>query len=171
MIKNKGIFPQSKDLKKIIEDNNWTLYDLSNPPEGRAYTWEEMDKMTPAVQYEIGHNYFFIPIRKDGQTLRQAYTPTKGLGPSLMMPDSDDGRFLVADVGMKPNGLVALFTRLFMHEEFAFVTSPKTAYLLNPDLVAIQYDYLIGTFKKYFRIIPPEEYGLKTPIPMPYIMN
>jgi hypothetical protein len=167
MTKMKGVFPQSRELKNIIEDRNWTLYDVSNPPEGRAYMWEEMDKMTPANQYEVGHNYLFVPIPKKGQTLRQAYTPTKGLGPSLTIEDPDDERWLSLKVQPKSNGIVALFSRLFMLEECAFVTIPKTYYLLNPDFVAIRYDRLVDTFRRYFRIVSPEEYGLTAPIPMP----
>jgi len=168
----KGVFPQSSELKKIIESYDWTLYDISNPPEGRTFTWEELDKKSPAEQYEIGHVYLFVPIPKKGQTLREAYTPTKGLGPSLRIEDPDNERWVSADVQIRSGfdnvrGYVALFSRLLFHEECACVTNPKTDYLPNPDFVAIRYDRLVDTFRKYFRVVLPEEFGLKTPVPMP----
>lgn len=169
MTKMKGAFPQSRELKDIIESYDWTLYDVSNPPKGRAHTWEEMDKMSPAEQYEVGHNYLFVPILKKRQTLRQAYTPTKGLGPSLSIDDPNDDRWLSLEVQKKTNGNVALFSRLFMHEDCAFVSSPETDYLPNPDFVAIRYDKLVDTFRRYFRIVLPEDYGLSAPIPMPIV--
>jgi len=142
---------------------------VSNPPEGRAHTWEEMDKMTPADKYVVGHNYLFVPIPKNEETLRQSYTPTKGLGPSLTISNPDEDRWLSLEVQKKANGNVALFSRLFMHEECAFVSSPETTYLPNPDFVAIRYDKLVDTFRKYFKIVSPEEYGLEAPIPMPIV--
>jgi len=165
----KGVFPQSRDLKEIIESHDWTLYDVSNPPEGRAHTWEEMDKMTPADQYEVGHVYLFVPIPKNGQTLRQAYTPTKGLGPSLSINNPADDRWLSLKIQRKSNGLVALFTRLFMHAKCASVNSPEAIYLQNPDFVEIRYDKLVDTFRQCFRIVSPQEYGLEAPIPMPVV--
>ena len=163
------IFPESKDLKGIIEGHNWTLYDVSNPPEGRAYTWEEIEKMTRPTEYQVEHQYLFVPIPKNGQTLREAYSPTKGLGPSLKIDSINDDRWVALTVSEKTNGNVALFTRLFMHKECAFLSSPETIYLPNPDFVGIKYDKLIDTFKRYFRIVSPKEYGLKTPIPMPQV--
>lgn len=164
-----GTFPRSRDLKEIIESHNWTLYDVSNPPEGRAHTWEELDNLTPADQYEVGHNYLFVPIPKQGQTLREAYTPTKGLGPSLSIINPDDDRWVALKVQRKSNGDVALFSRLFMPEDFALVSSPEMIYSPNPDIVAIKYEELVDTFRRYFRIVSPEEYGLEEPIPMPTI--
>ena len=169
MTKMKGTFPQSRDLKDIIESHEWTLYDVSNPPERRAHTWEEMDKMTPADQYKVGHNYLFVPIPKNGQTLRQAYTPTKGLGPSLSIDDPNDDRWLSLQVQRKVNGNVALFSRLFMENDFAVASSPKTVYLPEPDVVIMKYDKLVDTFRRHFRIVSPEEYGLEAQIPMPTI--
>jgi hypothetical protein len=168
----KGIFPEGNELKKVIESYDWTLYDVSNPPEGRAFTWEELDKKSPVKQFEIDHQYLFVPIPKKGQTVREAYISTKGLGPSLMIENPDDERYVSLIVKAKSKldckrGCVALFSRLVFDERFAYVTSPETDYLPDPDLVAIKYDKLVDTFRRYFRVILPEEYGIKTPVPMP----
>lgn len=164
------VFPESEELKKIIESHDWTLYDVSNPPEGRAYTWEELNRTIPPNQYELGGQYMFVPIPKKGQTLREAYTPTKGLGPSLVIEDSS--KLLYAEIRPKINGAtnVAVFSRLFFGDEkCSFVSSPKTDYLRKPDIVVIKTDDLVDTFRKYFRIVSPEEYGLSAPIPMPIV--
>ena len=143
------------------------MYDVSSPPEGRAYTWEEMDRRTPAERYELKHQYLFVPIPGEGRTLREAYASAKGLGPSLAIEDPDDEIWSGLDVTPKPIGLVALFTRLFMSPGPAILSSPETEFLPRPDLVAVGYDRLLEAFQKYFRIVEPEEFGLTTPVPMP----
>ena len=165
----KGTFSQSKNLKEIIESHKWTLYDVSDTPEGRAHTWEEIDSMTPAGIYKVGHNYLFVPIPKPGETLRQAYTLTKGLGPSLTIDDPNDDMWLSIVVQKKSNGNVALFSRFFLHEKCAVFSSPETVYVRDPDFVAVRYDKLVDTFRRHFRIVLPEEYGLEAPIPMPIV--
>ena len=167
MVGTNGTFSQSRDLKDIIEHHSWTLYDVSNPPEGRAHTWEELSEMAPANQYENGHNYLFIPIPKKGEALRQAYSLTGGLGPSLTINNPDDERWVSLEVMPKANGLVALFTRLFMLEDCVGLTTPKTLYLPNPDVVMIKHNRLVDTFRRYFRIVSPEEYGVTAPVSMP----
>ena len=163
----KGTYPKSNRLKEIIESHRWTLFDTTlSKKRHRPYSWEESERMGAACQFDVGRNYVFAPIPQNGQTLRQAYTLTKGLGPSLTIENPDDERWLSLEVLTKRNGVVALFTRLFFHEECAFVTSPETRELTNPDFVAIRYDKLIDTFQRYFRIVTPEEYGLVAPIPM-----
>ncbi|MBI4440889.1 hypothetical protein HY639_01860 [Candidatus Woesearchaeota archaeon] len=162
----KKVFPQGNDLKDIIERHQWTLYDATRP-EGVVYTWEELDKMAPATAFAVGHNYLFVPIPKKGETLRQAYTPTKGLGPSLTIENPDEDRWLSLYVQRKANGNVALFSRLFMEREFVVASSPRTIYLLDPDVVIMKYESLVDTFRKHFRIVSPDEYGVEAPIPMP----
>ena len=165
MTKLKGVFPQSRDLKEIIESHNWTLYDSPNAPPERAYTWEEMDQMTPADQYKVGHNYLFVPVPKNGQTLRQARTSTQGLLPSLFIADPDEDRWISLIVQRKVRGNVALFSRLFMESDFAVAGSPGNVYP-HIDTVGISYEKLVDTFRRYFRIVSIEEYGLQTPIPI-----
>ena len=160
-------FQDSKELKYLIEKDKWTLYDVSNPPKGRAYTWEELEKRNPAESYEIGHQYLFVPIPKQGHTLREAYTPTKGLGPSLTIENPDDEIWAGLEVQHKSIGLIAIFTRLFMTPRYSMLSSPETELLIQPDLVAVRYERLLEAFQKYFRIVEPEELGLTVPIPMP----
>ena len=161
------IYSESSRLKEIIEGHGWTLFDATLPKnKNRPYSWDQLERRGVANQFEIGHNYIFAPIPKNGETLRQAYSVTKGLGPSLTIENPNDERWLSLEVLGKSNGVVALFSRLFFHQECAFVTSAKTRELPNPDFVAIKYDRLIDTFEKYFRIVTPDEYGLVAPIPM-----
>ncbi len=166
----KSEFAQSSRLKEIIDSHDWQLYDVSNPSKEGAYKWEELNKMRPAKKFVLDHNYMFVPKPCEGQTLRDAYAFTKGLGPSLTIENPDDDRWLSLQVQRKINGTVALFSRLFFYQECAVATSPKSYYLHDPDFVAVRYDKLIETFEKYFRIVKPEEYGLTAPVPMPQIM-
>ena len=166
-----NIFPQGKELIEIIEGHDWLLYDVTQArKEERAFTWEELQDRTPADQIEVGKNYVFVPRPEDGQTLRDAYSIRKGLGPSLTIEDPDDQRWI--GLSINPNvlpGWVALFSRLIFEEEFVVASSPSTMYLPDPDAVAMPYDSVVDTFKRYFRIVQPEEIGAQTPIPMPVI--
>jgi hypothetical protein len=166
----KGTFPQSRELKEIIEWYDWTLYDVTRPPKV-AFKWEEMEHQAPAEGYEIGHDYLFVPIPKEGQTPREAYTPTKGLGPSLLIEDPKDERWdrLYIDRRSFEQGRPILFTRLLFEEPCAVAMSPKTAFVPDPDSIGIKYDHLVDTFRRYFRIVLPQEYGLTAPIPTPPI--
>ena len=166
------IFPESKSLKEIIESHNWQLYDVTNPPENRAYTWEEIEKKAPAGQFEIGHNYLFVPIPKKGETLRQAYTPTKGLGPSLIVEDAEDetkwaGIYNVS--GRYYEKKPILFTRLGFDSDFLVAFTPKTIFMPESDIVGMIYPNVIDNFRKYFRIVSPEEDGKTIPIPPPIV--
>ena len=165
------IFPQGRELIDIIEGHDWLLYDVTQSgKEERAFTWEELQDQAPANQIEIGSNYLFVPQPESGQTLREAYSITKGLGPSLTIDNSEDPRWKALSVS--PNVLpwwVALFSRLFFEEGYVVASSPITIYPPEPDVVIMPYDSIVDTFKKYFRIVQPEEVGAETSIPMPVI--
>jgi hypothetical protein len=172
MTKLESIFPESNDLKAIIESYNWSLYDLSNPKKRGAYTWEEINKMTPAKEFEVGHNYFFIPIPRNGETLKEAYSLTKGLGPSLFVEDENDSSKwfgLYAATSCYQEKKPILFTRLGFSPEFLLAFTPKSMVIPDSDRLGICYPTAIDTFRKNFRIVSPEEYGVQTPVPNPII--
>ena len=74
-----GIFPQSKELKHIIENHGWCLYDMTNQPEGRPYSWDEINRMSPAEQFEVDHNYMFIPSPKRAPNIKGCVYCYKGV--------------------------------------------------------------------------------------------
>lgn len=164
------IFSQGKDLIALIERHDWLLYDTTQPTlEERAFTWDELQRQYPATQLEVGHNYFFVPRPYDGQSLRDAYSVTKGLGPSLTVNDPDDNRWRALRItGKKLPGNVALFSRLFFEEDFVVASSPSTLLIPEPDIVAMPYDSVIDSFQKYFRIVQPEEVEGTRPMTLPF---
>ena len=165
------LFPESKELKGIIESHDWLLLDVSDQPEGRAHTWEEMEQKKPAEQFAIGHNYMFIPKPKKGHTKRDEYSLTKGLGPALEIGDPDDSIWKSLIVCPKKRiGYVAMFSRLFFWgPEYAVASSPRTDYLPEPDVVVMEYGSLVKAFREHFRIVKPEDIGASAPIPMPVV--
>ena len=40
-----GVYSESQKLKEIIENFEWTLYDVTKPP-GERFEWEELDEKT-----------------------------------------------------------------------------------------------------------------------------
>lgn len=164
---SREIFPESSRLKQIIENHRWTLYEGSqaekDPP-----SWEELSERGPATDYQIGKNYLFTPIPENGQSLREAYSITKGFGPSLVIDDPSDDRWITLYVTNFWNGKPIFFSRLFFHKEGAAATSPTTRDNPDPDTIGIDYTHLIDTFDNNFKVVSPEEYGIDTPIPMPF---
>lgn len=165
------IFQDSERLKEIIEGKGWQLYD-STQPEGRdtALSWEEIGTRGPAQRFEAGHNYILAPVQKNGQTLREAYARTKGLGPSLLVENPDDERWAGLYLHKKylNERKQVLFTRLGFQEKMTAALTPETRDIPDPDMIIIHNSHLIDTFEKYFRIVRPEEFGLQTPVPMPF---
>jgi hypothetical protein len=160
-----GTYPRSEELKNIIKKHEWTLYDGGciyslAKSENKIHSWEEMEKMGPAYVYEVWHYYVFVPIIETCHDLLDAYKTTMGLGPSLQIDDPEDKRWLHILTNGKNN---VLFTRLCFDEDNAFVTSPRTIYNPRPDMVVIDYDFLVDTFEKCFRIVTPEEFGFEGP--------
>jgi hypothetical protein len=164
------IFPESKNLKEIIENHGWTLYEGNQPKEDPP-TWENLEEKGPAENFEIEKNYIFAPIQENGKTLREAYSETKGLGPSLTILDPNEDRWITLYIPEWFNlkkGKPIFFSRLFFNKEGVGATSPTTRDNSDPDLIGIGYPDLIDTFEKYFRIVSPEEVGLTIPVPMPF---
>jgi len=163
-------YPESSKLKEIIDSQGWTLFDATpKRKRNRPISWDEFEKNGPATKFEIGHNYIFARIPIKGQTLRQAYSVTKGLGPSLFIEDGTDadrwaGIELVTDFYFR--GKPILFSRLGFTPEFLAVFSPKTREMPDSDILGIWYPKVIDTFEKYFRIATPKEYGIHSPIRM-----
>lgn len=160
------IFRDSKELRKIIEKHDWTLYFF---PIDSAPPWDAIEKLGPAEQFEVGYNYVFTPITKKGQTLREAYMITKGLGPCLTIDPAWEG---ITEVYKGKSSVERdneiLFTRLwFANEKSTVAISPKTRDNWDPIAADIRNSHLIETFEKYFRIARPEEYGLSVPVPAP----
>jgi len=167
------IFSEGKDLIAIIEQHDWLLYDVTRPTiEGRAFTWEELQEESPATQLEVGHNYLFVPKPYEAQTLRDAYSVTKGLGPSLTIDDTEDDRWLVLKItAKKVPGIVALFSRLFFEDDYVVASSPSTLFISEPDIVAMPYVSIVDSFRRYFRIVHPEEVDGRRPLTMPFISD
>ncbi len=161
------IFIQGRELIEIIQGHDWLLYDVTaSTTEQRAFTWKELQETSPARQLAMGGNYLFVPRPQEGQTLREGYSITKGLGPCLTIKDPNDDRWMALRISRKKiPGHIALFSRLFFEDDYVLATSPSIPELLpGPDLVKMPYGTVVSSFRESFRIITPEELGLKTPI-------
>lgn len=164
-------FPQSKQLKELIESHGWTLYDISQSFEqGVKPEWNDLERQGPAGEFMFGGHYLFAPIPKEDQSLRDAYSVTKGLGPSLLIDDRHHERWRSLYVTSKGNtiywkgrepstGRIALFSRLSFNnsmgdggEENVCAWTPDVVHP-DPDFVAIRSHLALDTFQKYFRIV------------------
>ncbi len=165
------VFTDSNELKLLIENTGWTLYDISQSFEqGVKPEWDDLEKQGPAGEFIFGRHYLFTPIPKEDQSLRDAYSVTKGLGPSLLIDDRHHERWRSLYVTSKDNTIywggrepstsrVALFSRLSFEDRFGsngeenvIAWTPDVAHP-DPDFVAIRSHLALDTFQRYFRIV------------------
>ncbi|MBR9704528.1 hypothetical protein GOV12_03895 [Candidatus Pacearchaeota archaeon] len=168
-----GKFPESEELIRIVNSHGWSLWDTSIVQcKSSIMKWNDIEKYGPAQEFLLDHNYIFAPIQENGQSLKDAYSITKGLGPSIMIDDPSEERWrtlYIPDWYNKKQGNPIPISRLIFFPEAAAATSAETRDNLDPDVIGISYPHLIDTFQKHFRIIHPSEYGHTTlPIPSPF---
>ena len=153
------IFDGSSRLVHIIQQKDWTLYDVTDYLNlGKPFRWEDLQKNMPAQILEHRSNYVFVPVPKAGESLRDAYSVTKGLGPSIWVPnpdahqDMDGAGPLIIDGNM-----VYLFTRLFFEDDGLYATTPRSSQLPQPPCLRMLYRVAVDKFERYFRIATRED--------------
>jgi len=160
------VIPFTKELRKIVEDHKWTFYQI--PP--ACPPWDEVERRGPAEYLEVGHQCIFAPIPESDQTLREAYSVTKGLGPSLVIDSNWTGiEEIYKGAPSVEREDEILFSRIwFPNPRCSVLISPKTRDTPDPSSVSIKMQDTLETFRRYFRIVSPAEYGLTVPISMPF---
>ncbi|UCD20767.1 MAG: hypothetical protein JSW08_03265 [archaeon] len=151
------VFPQSKELKQIIESHGWTTYRI---PHGERPIWYQIERENPAETFEVGdHSYFFVPIPNQRQTWRDAYGITKSLGPSLEVDPTYEGLLAVYHGSPKAGRAnEVLFTRMILHEgNQTALFSPKIPQYPDPSKALLRTDLLLPIFEDHFRIITMED--------------
>lgn len=163
-------FPQSRQLKELIESHGWSLYD-STMPERRntAFSWEELQKMGTAEEFITGHNYVFAPLPQKKETLKEAYSHTKGVGPCIQLDNMAEHIDMDGDgAHIVDKKITYIFSRLrvepYKERNSIGLFTPSDAIPNMPCLI-IPFEYVLDKFEKHFKIITPEEYfgGLQVP--------
>lgn len=149
--------PQGEEIKEIVESYGWTLYDVTERQQDPSFTYEDMEREGPAQEFRVSHQYMFIPIPEKGQSLREAYAVTQGLGPILDIENPAEERWLGVDLYWTHT--LAVFTRMMFATDGVALTSPRIEGGKNPDWVSMPYDSVVDTFRKYFRIISAVEFA------------
>jgi len=151
-------------LVQFIREKGYGLYQI---PNNIAPSFEEMQKMGPVKSLEIGeHTYFFAPIPSQNRTLREEYSLTKGLGPSLIISPPYEGLLqLYKGSSSCENDNEIFFSRLCLGEEDQTVLMiPKTKYCPDPSAALLETRLLSKIFQNNFRIVDPKDYGKQVPI-------
>jgi hypothetical protein len=185
-----ALFPQSRELKGIIESHGWTAVDVTRP-EGVRAEWHEINQTPLTGQFEFGRMYLLVTQPKAGQTVEQAYKTTKGL-PALLVENHEDTRFdyVEIDKGLYEAKKPIPFTRLLFYDvkgkqgvaavsigaeldarlSIGLQGSPDNrglarldAWLQTPQFIAVKAQYAVEMFRMCFRIAPPEEYFVFLP--------
>lgn len=150
------IYDNSKELKALLLKFGWELYDFTDQPKDRPFTWDEIDLMNPADEYLIGNQYFLIPIKEyTEQSLREVYSRAKGLGPCMKIEDENYEGWLALEL----HNIFSLicFTRIIFAKEGIVLTTPKSSLLPKPDMVCLRYREAMQTFREKFFIVTAEE--------------
>ncbi|RJO61862.1 hypothetical protein C4544_01575 [candidate division WS5 bacterium] len=149
---NNGIVPQGLELKKIIESYGWTLYDVTPTFQDSSFTYENMEKDGSAMEFRVSGHYMFTPIPESGQSLREAYAVTMGVGPVLYIENPNETeRWLGVELYMTHT--FAVFSRMMFATRGVVLSSPRINEDIIPDWVAMPYDTVVETFQRHFRIV------------------
>ena len=137
-----------------VEQHGWQLYDISTL-ELQAQSWEELEAHGPIDHVEVGGMYVFAPQAQRGQTLREAYAVTNGIGPCLAIHDPKLPDYKVLRLKFSPR--YAFFTRIAL--DAAGVT------LFTPRIKGQAYDFVTldpttapATFERDFRVMSPNDF-------------
>lgn len=141
------IFPDSKNLKQIIERHELTLYDVTIPPSRRnPLTWEEIEIKEPAQYYEAFHQYQLLPTPKRGKRLRDLFfkSHSEAFFPVLRIPhsyrenifytiakdayfDQSAGYYFLNELHFEANGLLTVCHPSIYPPYSSSVTLPNTS--------------------------------------------
>ena len=167
------VFENSPELKKIIEKHRWSLYDTTLLKGDVRSSWEQLNQMGPADNFQIRHHYMFIPALREGKTCEETYAESAGLGPSLSLPpDVDNSKGLQGKRGIALNGFnLYLFSRLFFESKNLVATSPDGLYLPKAPIFSIPYSRVVGVFERYFAITTRNELQASLLLLQPTILN
>ena len=168
-------FPQSTELIEIINAHGWSLYDIIGSRSYVGNSWDIINKRRPVEEIRFDRSYLFIPTPEEGQTPKDAYETTNGLGPSIRLESLDDRMDIRGD-GVLMNG-----KETYLFNEFYFsrdrgdnsrqgvkkeiITDLENTELISrPHFIIIPSENIIGVFEKYFGIMTSKEYqqGLPT---------
>lgn len=139
-----------------IEAKGWCLYDAGTT-ELQTESWEEREaKRRPVEAVEEGGMYLFVPQPAEGQSLRDAYAVTKGLGPCLRIPDIESPDYKMLMLKFSPR--LAVFTRFALHNAEVGLFTPPSAQLPESDMVVLRAEVAQEVFERDFDVISPEEF-------------
>lgn len=140
---------------RSVESKGWSLYDIAGDYQANE-TWEERGERQPASTVEEGGMYLFVPQPKNGQTLREAYAVTEGLGPCLRIKDHDSSEYSLLALRFTPK--LAVFTRFAITNADVMLFTPPTPRLPKSDLVVLDSLTAEETFIRDFDVISPEDF-------------
>lgn len=156
---------ENREVVQLIREKGYGLYKILND---NTPSFEEMQKEGPVEILESGeHTYFIAPTPSQNQTLKEAYSLTKGLGPSLVISPTYEGLLDIykGSSTCEKNDEI-FFSRLSLEEDLSTVLmTPRTGYNPDPSGALLETHSLFEIFKNNFRIVKPEKYGKTVPIP------
>ena len=138
-----------------IESKGWSLYD-ANTDVLQLETWEQREARGPVRAVEQDNMYMFAPQPQPGQTLREAYSVTKGVGPCLHIQDPRSPEY--RDFMLTFSTRIAVFTRFVLVSGIGvYLTSPIPPGMMAMDKLVLAPDTAQATFERDFYIITPQE--------------
>jgi hypothetical protein len=137
-----------------VEAKGWCLYDVSGDLQDE--TWEQRARREAAREVQAGSMYLFVPQSQDGQTLREAYAVTKGVGPCLRINNPSSSEYRGLALCMSPR--MAFFSRLVVEKAGVMLFTPKIEGVDNTDMVILEGTTAEATFARDFDVISPEQF-------------
>ena len=165
------MIPRSEKIISIIGKNGWNLYDITNLPKDKIFTWDEISSIEPARILIKDREYLFAPLKEEGKSLYETYKKTMGLGPAMHFDISEKAWVAIRIKQKVNNKKIALFTRIWSEGDLLFISSPITVVDACPDVLVCNIEDATRMFESYFHIVYPEDFGISTPVPIPSVFN
>ena len=147
----------SRSYTEVIRSFGWHAFDITDDiARGSIRPWNELYVAGAAGELVIGSTYVLTPQPAEGQTQRDAYVATHGVGPALHVPDPERPEF--AQLLMRFSPRLAVFSRITMETAGVRLHSIPLPDGTSSDMVLLAPETAQRTFEENFFIITNEDF-------------
>ena len=169
------IFPESRNLKAVIEAYDWTLYSLPAPQIGaEPLTWTEINDLVPRKEYEIGRKYILLPQPDKKKPLSEMFAASRrgSIIPVFRIPQGKK-EFDLAASEKFPFGGYDFYFLSYIQFEAERVTTFGDPFLYAPysSIIHLPRERTLDAFTCYFGTVKIENNGFPTFLRRKVVLN
>lgn len=137
-------FPESSDLINFLERLGFQIYDAG------SFNWKKAERDGPVKELYVGREYLVVTKPGRGQSPKESFVKTQGVGPAIWFEDPKDPRWLGLSKSTEQERII-LFTRMVFYIDCLQIEiKPERGSREESDIVCINYKWVMDTFKRHF---------------------